>query len=53
VPIVTTNGPAGVLAAEVRPEADIDQAVALAAVVAAQMANLFPAPEPLAERAAT
>ncbi|MCC7181189.1 MAG: hypothetical protein IT177_22620 [Acidobacteria bacterium] len=53
VPIVTANGPAGVLAAEVRPEADIDQSVALAAVVAAQMANLFPAPEPLAERAAT
>ncbi|MGE0460148.1 MAG: hypothetical protein AB7Q16_02145 [Vicinamibacterales bacterium] len=51
VPIVSANGTAGVLAAEVWPEGDIDQAVALAAVVAAQMAGLFPAPEPLAERA--
>lgn len=52
VPIVTASGPSGVLAAELRQDSALDRAVALAAVVAAQMANLFPGPEPLTERVA-
>lgn len=52
VPIVSATGPSGVLAAEVQEAGDIDQVAALAAVVAAQLANLFPAPEHVAERAA-
>jgi hypothetical protein len=53
VPMVSSTGPSGVLAAEVRQGEDLEQAAALAAVVAAQLANLFPAPERLAERTAT
>lgn len=53
VPIVSATGPSGVLAAEVQQAGDLEQVAALAAVVAAQLANLFPAPEQIAERSAT
>jgi hypothetical protein len=44
VPILSASGASGVLAAEVPSEANLTRAVALAAVVAAQLAGLFPAP---------
>ncbi|MDH4064521.1 MAG: hypothetical protein OEW19_08975 [Acidobacteriota bacterium] len=46
VPLQTATGPGGVLAAELQPGLDHDlrQVAALAGVVAAQLANLFPAP---------
>jgi len=54
VPVVSASGPSGVLAAEVRQGRDLDQVVAICAVVTAQMANLFPAPSTqVAERATT
>ena len=54
VPIVSSTGPSGVLAAEVRHGEDLGQITALAEVVAAQLANLFPAPaEQVPARAAT
>ena len=43
VPIVTSGGPSGVLAANCA-SGDRETAMALAGVVAAQLANLFPAP---------
>jgi hypothetical protein len=53
VPIVSATGPSGVLAAEVQQADDLEQLAALAAVLAAQLANLFPAPaEQVAERTA-
>lgn len=44
VPLRSASGPSGVLAAEIAAEANLDRAVALAAVIAAQLAGLFPAP---------
>jgi hypothetical protein len=44
VPIVSATGPSGVLTAEVHGSADLDRAVAIASVIAAQLANLFPSP---------
>jgi hypothetical protein len=43
VPMLTGSGASGVLAVEVRLETDMDRATALAGVVAAQLASLFPA----------
>ena len=44
VPILSATGPSGVLTAEVHGSGDLDRAVAIASVIAAQLANLFPAP---------
>jgi hypothetical protein len=44
VPILSATGPSGVLTAEVRATGDLDRATAIASVLAAQLANLFPAP---------
>lgn len=44
VPLRSASGPSGVLAAEIAAGANLDRAVALAAVIAAQLAGLFPAP---------
>lgn len=44
VPLVSTSGTVGVLAAEVRPDQDMDTVTALATVIAAQMATLFQPP---------
>jgi hypothetical protein len=44
VPLVSTSGPVGVLSAEVKPGVDADRAAAVAAVMAAPLATLFPAP---------
>jgi hypothetical protein len=44
VPILSATGPSGVLTAEVHDSGELDRAVAIASVVAAQLANLFPAP---------
>jgi hypothetical protein len=44
VPILSATGPSGVLTAEVHATGDLDRATAIASVVAAQLANLFPAP---------
>jgi hypothetical protein len=46
VPLHSAAGPSGVLAAELRPGGvhDLDRAVALAGVLAAQLASLFPPP---------
>jgi hypothetical protein len=43
VPMLTGSGASGVLAVELPLDADMDRAAALAAVVAAQLASLFPA----------
>lgn len=43
VPIITSSGPSGVMAAELA-SGDRETTTALAGVVAAQLANLFPAP---------
>ena len=43
VPMLTGSGASGVLAVEVPLETDMDRATALAGVVAAQLASLFPA----------
>ena len=43
VPMLTGSGASGVLAVEVPLETDMDRAAALAGVVAAQLASLFPA----------
>ena len=44
VPILSPTGPSGVLTAEVHGTGDLDRAVAIASVIAAQLANLFPSP---------
>ncbi len=44
VPILSPTGPSGVLTAEVHGSGDLDRAVAIASVIAAQLANLFPSP---------
>ena len=44
VPLLSASGASGVLAAEVPAETNLDRAVALAAIIAAQLAGLFPAP---------
>jgi len=44
VPILSPTGPSGVLTAEVHASGDLDRAVAIASVIAAQLANLFPSP---------
>ena len=44
VPILSPTGPSGVLTAEVHGSGDLDRAVAIAIVIAAQLANLFPSP---------
>jgi hypothetical protein len=44
VPILSSTGPSGVLTAEVHGSGDLDRAVAIASVIAAQLANLFPSP---------
>lgn len=51
VPLLAAGGPCGVLAAELRGgvEHDLGQAAALAGIVAAQLASLFPPPEVLPE----
>jgi hypothetical protein len=41
--MLTGSGASGVLAVEVPLETDMDRATALASVVAAQLASLFPA----------
>lgn len=57
VPLLSSSGPVGVIAAEVSPGQDLDTVTALATVMAAQMATLFqpassPASEPESEPAA-
>ena len=44
VPILSPTGPSGVLTAEVHASGDLDRAIAIASVIAAQLANLFPSP---------
>jgi hypothetical protein len=44
VPLRSASGASGVLAAEIMSETNLDRAVAIAAVIAAQLAGLFPAP---------
>ena len=44
VPLLSASGASGVLAAEVPAETNLDRAVALAAIIAAQLAGLFPPP---------
>ena len=44
VPILSATGPSGVFTAEVHGSGDLDRATAIASVIAAQLANLFPAP---------
>jgi hypothetical protein len=46
IPLQCRSGTSGVLAAEVPDEAAFDRAVAACAVVAAQLATLFPSPAP-------
>jgi hypothetical protein len=46
LPILSATGPSGVLAAELRPGADPDRGSAIGGVIAAQLANLFPAAVP-------
>lgn len=43
VPLIAGSGASGVLAVEVPPDKNLDRAAALAGVVAAQLASLFPA----------
>jgi hypothetical protein len=47
--MVAAAGPIGVLTAEVDSTGDLDRVTAIGAVVAAQLANLFPAPSAVAE----
>jgi hypothetical protein len=49
VPMMAAIGPIGVLTAEVDSTGDLDRVTAIGAVVAAQLANLFPAPSAVAE----
>jgi hypothetical protein len=44
VPILSATGPSGVFTAEVHASGDLERAAALASVIGAQLANLFPAP---------
>jgi hypothetical protein len=44
VPILSATGPSGVFTAEVQGGGDLDRATAVASIIAAQLANLFPAP---------
>jgi hypothetical protein len=43
VPLLSASGASGVLAAEMPAGADLDRAAALAGIIAAQLASLFPA----------
>jgi hypothetical protein len=49
VPLVTPSGASGVLAAEIAPARDLQTSTALAVVIAAQLATLFPAPSSAVE----
>jgi hypothetical protein len=49
VPMLSSSGPAGVLAAELPETADLPRAEEIARVVAAQLAGLFPVVEPVPE----
>jgi hypothetical protein len=44
VPLLSASGASGVLAAEMSTGVDLDRAAALAGIIAAQLASLFPAP---------
>jgi hypothetical protein len=44
IPMLSGSGVSGVLAAEIAEGADLDRAAALASILAAQLAGLFPAP---------